>query len=180
MTASNFQASLDFVWRPGFDTPLEGYHTDPGDTGGGTKAGVIEATWATAVSQGLVKGRLVNATNAQLALVLRQNFWGSVCDALPDGLDFMLFNGRMMSGHYPWLFQQVLGFTGDDVDGYIGDETLSAVRAVDVPTFIGSLHGAHYAYLSTLACWPRFRGGWTTRLVAARALAVTLVKGSVK
>jgi lysozyme family protein len=108
MAAANFSAALTFVWRPGYD-PRDGYHITPGDAGGGTFGGVIEASWTKAVSQGLVSGRLKDATTQQLSMVLRENFWGSACDALPGGLDFALFNGRMMSGGYPKLFQQALG-----------------------------------------------------------------------
>jgi lysozyme family protein len=175
MTASNFQTALDFVWRPGFDSPLDGYHVTPGDTGGGTKAGVIEATWADAVRQGLVTGSLRNASNDQLALILRANFWGLACDELPGGIDFMLFNGRMMSGHYPKLLQQALGFIGNDVDGDIGPQTLKSFTGLDARTLIGSLHGAHIAYCESLASWPRFQGGWTARLVQARAVAESLI-----
>lgn len=172
---SNFPAALEFVWRDGFDSPADGYHVTLGDPGGGTFGGVIEATWATAVSKGLVSGSLRNASTEQLTAVLKMQFWGIACSALPNGVDLMLFNGRMMSGHYPFIFQTLLGFIGDDVDGDIGPMTLSKAVTVDPATFIRSLHGSHYAYLQTLTAWPKFGAGWTTRLKAVCTTALDMI-----
>ncbi len=175
MTAANFKPSLNFVWLPGYDSPLDGYHVTPGDSGGGTKGGVIQATWANAVRQGIVAGSLVKATNGQLSLVLEHDFWSTACDALPDGVDFLLFNGRMMSGRYPIIFQETLGFTGDDLDGFIGPASIAAAKAMDPTQLVEALCGAHLAYCSSLSAWPEFHGGWTKRLTAAKTLALSLL-----
>jgi lysozyme family protein len=168
MAAVNFPTALTFVWQPGYDTPDDGYHVTPGDPGNGTYGGVIEESWAMAVAHGLVSGRLRNASRAQLEAVLRFDFWGSACDALPPGLDLMLFNGRMMSGGYGGIFQSLLGLIGDDVDGGVGPKTLRFVPGRD------ALTGAHYAYLKRLPTWKKFEGGWTKRIVAARETALAL------
>lgn len=178
MSADNYLTGLNYVWQYQYDSPKQGYHVTPGDPGGGTKGGVIETTWAAAVERGLVTGLLIHATDDQLSLVLRQEFWGAACDALPSGVDFLLFNGRMMTGEYPHLFQSCLGFTGDDVDGDIGKETLDAAAGVDPFTFIEALTGLHYRYLSALQAWHEFEGGWTTRLKGAEKAAVKLIKPS--
>jgi lysozyme family protein len=172
----NFAAALNFVWRKGFDSPSDGYHVTPGDPGGGTFGGITEATWANAVGLGLVHGVLAHATIAQLSAILRSRFWGDACDAMPAGLDLLLFNGRMMSGRYPKLFQQGLGFTAPaDCDGAIGPETIAAAKARDAQTFIHAMTGIHYGYLSGLAPWVDFGGGWTKRLIAAREAALLLL-----
>ncbi len=176
MTAANYPAALDFVWRRGFDSPLDGYHVSPGDPGGGTFGGVIEATWADAVKTGLVEGTLAHATTAQLSTVLHTRFWGLTCDALPDGMDLLLFNGRMMSGRFPSLLQQCLGFFGNDVDNWIGPKSLKAVKSGDTRTLINAVTGAHFAYLSELRGWPSFRAGWTQRLGAARLVALAMAQ----
>lgn len=167
-----FQTALAFVWRRGFDSPLDGYHSTLGDTGGGTKGGVIEPTWRACVARGVVTGTLADATDAQLSAVLESECWGSVCAALPPALGFLLFNGRMMSGGYPKLFQQCLGVKGD---GVIGAETLAAARAADPGTLNRALFGVHYAYLTRLMSWPEFGDGWTTRLTAARDAAAAMI-----
>jgi lysozyme family protein len=174
---SNFDAFLTLVWALGNDDPADGYHITPGDTGLGTNGGVTEKTWAAALSRGLVTGPLKDATRDQLATVLQDGFWGSVCDALPGGLDLMFGNGRMMTGHYPELFQQALGFVGGDVDGLIGPMTLEAAHNADVTTLIRALTGIHYAYLSRLpvAEWKEFQGGWTRRLLGVQGVALKLL-----
>lgn len=175
MTAGNFEAALDFVWRPGFDNPKDGPHTSPGDPGGLTFGGITEATWAAAVSTGLVEdGPLSDATTTQLSSILHFKFWSSICDELPPGFDLALFNGRMMTGYFPRLFQQSLGLIGADVDGSIGPQCLALAESRAPGTFLDSLAGVHAAYLGRLSTWPRFGDGWTARIRAANAAARTL------
>jgi lysozyme family protein len=179
MTASNFQQSLDFVWAPGRDSPQDGPHTTTGDAGGATFGGVIQASWNDAVASGLVHGPLSEASRAQLSTVLRANFWGDACDALPPGLDLLLFNGRMMTGRFTQLFQQALGFMGpDEVDGCIGPVSLRAASLCDAATLINAVSGAHHAYLAGLPAWVEFGRGWTARLCAAQVLARAMAEAS--
>lgn len=175
MASSNFPAALALAWRPGFDSPRDGYHVTPGDAGGGTKAGVIEATWARAVERGLAHGALRDASDEQLSAVLRDACWGPACDALPGGLDLLLFNGRMMTGRYPHLFQQGLGLLGIQVDGAIGPVTLGRASGCHGETLIHALSGIHCAYLMNLAGWPMFGHGWLVRILAARDAALEMV-----
>lgn len=178
MSTSNFQSALTFVWRPEFDSPDQGYHVTPNDPGGGTYGGVIEATWAAAAHDGLVDGLLRDATRDQLAAVLRTKFWGPVCDALPAGIDLLMFNGRMMSGGYPKIFQSCLGLVGDDVDGDIGPQTMAVAASAAPATLANALTGAHYTYLRALFAWPDFGNGWTARLQAARQTALGMIRGA--
>lgn len=174
----NYPAALAFVWQPQFDSPSQGYHATPGDPGGGTYGGVIEQTWAHARAAGIVTGSLMGASQDQLSTVLRSLFWGSVCDELPAGVDLLMFNGRMMSGGFPRLFQQSLGLMGSDVDGWIGPDTLAAASGVHVPTFVNAVTGAHAAYLAALPTWGEFGNGWAARLKEAQA-AAWLLAGKV-
>lgn len=176
MSTINYPRALAFVWQPGFDSPADGYHVEPGDPGGGTKGGVIEDTWARAVRMGIVRGALRAATVGDLSAVLLATTWTATGDALPAGLDLLFFNGHMMSGEYPRLLQRALGFMGaDDVDGDIGAVTMAAVRAADPATLVNALSGIHYDYLTRLSGWLRDGGGWTARLKAARLAALALL-----
>lgn len=169
---ANFPAALAFVWGPGRDAP--GAHTSPHDPGGATNGGVIQATWDGAVRSGIALGTLAAATHEQLADVLQATCWGATCDALPHGIDLLMFDGRMLSGRFPRLFQQCLGYMGDDVDGWIGPETLKRVRSRDPETLIDAVCGVHCAYLAGLPIWPTFGHGWTARLKAVQAAAICL------
>ena len=173
----NFSAFLALVWPADgdFDSPLGGYHVTPGDPGGGTKGGVIEATWALYVARGVVTGTLQDATDPQLEAVLRADAWGSVGDALPGGLDVLIANGRMMTGHYAAIVEQCLGWTGADVNNSIGPNDMKRLGGSDTRTLIEALHGNHYRYLASLTTWGEFGDGWTRRLVAARDVALHLV-----
>jgi lysozyme family protein len=177
MTARNFQSALTFVWAPGRDSPADGYHVTPNDPGGGTLGGVIEATWEAAAHRGLVTGQLRTATRDQLATILKDQYWGPVCDALPTGIDLLMFNGSMMSGGYHKIFQSCLGLMGDDVDGDIGPQTMAVAASAAPATLANALTGAHYTYLRALFAWPDFGKGWTTRLMAARVAALGMIRG---
>ena len=171
----NFPTALDFVWLPSNDDPGQGYHVTPGDPGAGTFGGITEATWQAALAMGIVKGSLMMATRDQLSLILRTLYWGSVCDALPAGVDLVVFNGRMMSGGYPHLFQLCVGFTGNDVDGWIGPDTIAAARGLDAKTLIHAQCGMHWGYLFSLPTFGMFGKGWTKRIVAAKAAGLALL-----
>lgn len=172
---NNFDACLAFVWRPGHDCPSDGTVTTPGDPGGATHGGVTQATWDHALAVGLVHGTLADATLEKLADVLEATCWRPICPAVPAGLDLMLFNGCMLTGSYRRITQQCLGLVGADVDGWIGPITLGKINRAHPPTLIDALTGAHYAYLHDLrGLWPRFGTGWTSRILAARALAQTM------
>ena len=175
MASSNFPAALALAWRPGFDSPRDGYHVTPGDAGGGTKGGVTAATWAHALERGLVAGTLAAATDEQLSVVLRDAAWGPACDALPAGLDLLVFNGRMMTGAYARLFQQGLGLLGVQVDGAIGPLTIGRAGGCHAETLIQALSGIHCAYLTGLSAWPVFGHGWLVRILAARDAALEMV-----
>jgi lysozyme family protein len=176
---ANFAACLAFVWRSGFDSPADGYHVTPGDPGGGTKGGVTHATWAQAAAAGIVKGSLADATEEQLSAVLRTLYWGKACDVLPIGVDLLLFNGQMMSGHFPCLLQQCCGFVGSEsVDGWIGPLSLARIASREPETLIDAVTGVHAAYLSTLEAFPRFAGGWLKRLRACQTTAIEMVNAA--
>lgn len=176
----NFPAGLALIWQPGFDDPADGYHVTPNDPGKGTSGGVIQVTWDAAVDAGIVSGLLVKASTAQLKLVLQNKFWGTLCDKLPNGLDVLYFNGTVMSGHFPKIVQQCLGFMGDDeVDGDIGPITLKAIRAAHTATLIRAISGAHYQYLTTLAIWKLEQGGWTHRLRLVQSAALALADSAL-
>jgi len=178
----NFQNFLNLVWPADgdFDSPKSGYQITPGDPGGGTKGGVIEATWNQYVTNGLVSGSLQNATDSQLETVLHADVWGTVGDNLPSGLDVLVANGRMMTGRYGEILQQCLGFIGSDVDNDIGPITLSAAELAEPETLISALHGNHWRYLSGLSTWSLFGHGWTRRLIAAREASLKLVNTQSK
>ncbi len=175
---ANFPAALAFVWAPGRDSPVDGYHVTPNDPGGATFGGVTQATWDNAVQTGVVAGALEHASIAQLTAVMKKKFWDPYCAELSTGVDLLCFNGCMMTGRYPSLFQETLGMVNGSVDGWIGKHTQAAAAHSDPATLIMAVHGIHDAYLRTLSAWPLFGGGWSARLEAARLAALQLIAKS--
>lgn len=174
----NFPKFIALVWPDNgdFDSPKQGYHVTPGDTGGGTKGGVIEATWRHYRDAGLVTGALADASDVQLMTVLRAAAWGAVGDELPAGLDILIANGRMMTGAYGAIVEQCLGWTGAAVDGEIGPHDMQRLGVSNRRTLIEAIHGNHWRYLHGLSTWDIFGVGWTRRIVAARDAALALVQ----
>lgn len=172
-TSDPFATSLAFVWKFQYDSPGQGYHCDPRDPGAGTKGGVIEKTWQDCVARGIVSGSLRTATNDQLAAVLRFKCWGKECAQLPGSTGFLLFNGRMMTGHYTWILQGCLGVPED---GSFGPKTMSAAQAADPAKLNDMLLPAHLKYLKMLPVWQFYGHGWTTRLVDAHTTAASIIK----
>ena len=165
------RVALPFVWQKNYDSPRQGYHADPRDTGGGTKGGVIETTWHACAARGLVTGTLAAASDEQLATVLRAACWQPFCDALPPWIAFLLFNGRMMSRQYVNVLQRGLGIPAD---GDFGEQTLAAARAAD-PACNAVIGIAHLTYLRTLWNWNVYGGGWANRILDAHVTAAGLV-----
>jgi lysozyme family protein len=172
MVASSFQPSLAFVWRPENDGQPD--HTDPGDSGGETNMGVTIASWNDAVAAGLVSGTLAAASNDDLALILRKNYWDACqCDALAAGDDLAVFNFGMAAG--PGRAERILqSVVGVAVDGVIGPVTLAAVAAQPPQMLIATFTAAEETFYTHCAGAPLFLRGWDRRAEDCKALALQL------
>jgi lysozyme family protein len=157
------------VQRPDFDG--QGIHDTKGDAGSWTSRGVTLAVYA---AYRAMHGRpvttvadLAAATLDELALVGRTMFWNVVqADHLWVGLDWMVADRAFGSGPgiAGKLLQQALGFTGRDVDGGIGPQTLKAVNAVaDRDAFLTVFNQKNLDFLAGLIEFPEFGRGWDRR-----------------
>jgi lysozyme family protein len=75
------------------------------------------------------------------------------------------------------LLQQALGFTGDELDGSIGPETLAAAEKFDARNLVNNLADRQAAYYRSLPDFPIFGTGWLNRTEARRDAALTMIKG---
>lgn len=82
--------------------------------------------------------------------------------------DFGVNSGTGRSIRYS---QSVVGVS---VDGVLGPITLAAINAFDPAGFINGLCNRRLAFLQGLPTWPRFGGGWGSRVVDLRNYALNL------
>lgn len=170
----NWEASLDFVWRPENDG--QPYHVDAHDSGGGTNMGITEETWAEAVRHGLVKeGPLATAKRDELSLILRVNYWRAcACDYLPDGVDLVVFDMAMVAGvgRAAAILQTVLQV---EVDRDIGRKTEQAAFRFAPYGLINTLTTDDERYFAGLRAFTWFGRGWDNRAEACRQVAAALL-----
>ena len=175
---SNFPACLSFTLEQ-----EDGFSNAPDDPGGNTNQGITLATFQSFTSN-------PNATPADLRAmtattrdtIYATRYWLPIRgDDLPAGLDLMCFDEAVNAGpaRSVTLLQRALGFTGADVDGVIGPDTLGCADTRDLPMLLTTLGAAQADYYRSLAGFPMFGDGWLARcarrLAAAQQLATRQV-----
>ncbi len=167
---ANWPRSLDFVWE------FDGLRNDsaPGEKFT-TGYGVTAMTWAEAVAVGCVQGKLTDATQADCGKVLHDLFWARLdCDALPSGVDLVVFNSGMVAGvnHAARLAQRIAGV---DEDGDIGPLTLLAIKGMHPIPFTTAFTAGDERFFSGLHNAPLFLAGWDRRANEACRAALKLI-----
>jgi lysozyme family protein len=172
----NFARSLERV------LVHEGGKVDhPKDPGGRTNQGVIQRVY---------DGYRKNAkkplqdvylmTDAERDEIYRRQYWAAVQgDRLPDGVDYVVFDGAVNSGpgqSIKWL-QRALGI---DADGVIGAVTLQAVASFgDYDELINQICDRRMAFLKALKTWATFGKGWQRRVDGVQQAGQAWATGSV-
>ena len=162
--------ALSFVWGPGRD--CDGYHVTDHDSGAGTNLGVTEATWAAAVARGIVTGALKDAQPWQCGRVLKRMFWDVCrCDDLGPGIGLVVFNMAMVSGprEASLILQRVVGA---DEDGFIGEKTVAAAKAMDACDVLKLLTTRDEEFFAGLVSAKWFLKGWDARAEACYAAGI--------
>lgn len=143
-----------------------GFVNHPRDPGGATNNGVTQIVYdAYRDSIGLPQRSVRYIEAAEVRVIYQNQYWAAVrADALPDGLDYAVFDfavnsGPMRSGRF---LQAQLGVKQD---GHIGLVTITAAREVnDVEGLIERLCAARLAWMRTLSTWEVFGVGWARRV----------------
>ena len=74
--------------------------------------------------------------------IARAFYWRPVGgDALPDGVDLMMFDFAFNAGiaRAGRMLQQIAGLAGDDLDGDIGPRSLAAIASAPLPTITSAI-----------------------------------------
>ncbi len=177
--APAFRYGMRFIFLPEQD----GHQQDsaPGETFR-TSWGVTQPTWDDAVSKGIVRGDLANATQAQAGNVMLALFFNAMrLSSLPTAVGFCLFCDATLTGpgHVAALLQRLVGMTGRDIDGVIGDHTLAAVnRWIDVhgqTALVDAIIKADLIYLAALRNAPKYGRGWRRRELEQQVIAHEII-----
>lgn len=137
---------------------------DPHDSGGATKYGITIHTLRRWRGQDVTEADVRALTKDEATRIYFSFYWNRVRgDDLPPGLDFAVFDFAVHAGvrRASEFLQRILGVT---VDGIIGQETVAAAQAADVPSVIRQLCANRLAFLQRLRNWERYRNGWTRRV----------------
>ncbi len=157
-----------------------GYVDHPSDPGGATNMGITRKTlarWRKVTPwTGLPKAAVEALTRDEAALIYRAQYWNTArAGAMPAGVDLALFDFAVNSGsdRAARVLQAALRVAAD---GEIGPVTLAAVDAADPKRLVNDLCDRRLAFLRRLASFSVFGRGWTRRVAAIRAAALTDVK----
>jgi lysozyme family protein len=175
--ADDFDACLAFTLKQ-----EGGYSDDPADPGGATNMGITLATyrqWADDPNLGPLQVQDISERTARA--IYRSLYWNPLrADALPAGVDLSVFDMGANAGIWgsARLLQRALGFTGEEVDGCVGPETLGAAAKCDPRTLVDDLAERQAAYYRSLSDFPSFGRGWLNRTAARREAALAMIGGA--
>lgn len=176
---ANFPACVSFTLLPSNDG--QPCHITPGDTGGATAYGITRATLSRWMLSPASVDDVKNLTVEKTRAIYQGFYWNTISgDSLPYGVDLMVFDHGVLAGEGEASreLQQVVGLTGDDVDGHIGPITLAAVHSRDPVDLVAALHRRQEMYYRMCANFPLFGNGWLARLTR-RVEAATLMLSPV-
>lgn len=160
-----------------------GYSNHPQDPGGATMKGVTQRVYdAYRKRKGLATRSVKGIQKNELFDIYDLQYWDAVKgDQLPDGVDYVVFDGAVNSGvsqSVKWL-QRALGplYKGN-IDGNLGQGTLAALAAVNNhDALIDRICDQRMAFLRALKTWPVFGKGWSDRVRDVRAAGKAWASG---
>ncbi|UVK49538.1 glycoside hydrolase family 108 protein (plasmid) [Mesorhizobium sp. AR07] len=121
-------------------------------------------------------------TTDELNDIYDKQYWDAVKgDLLPDGVDYVVFDGAVNSGpgrSIMWLQQALRPVYTGKIDGVIGLGTLIALKAVnDNDALIDRICDARMSFLRRLSTFATFGKGWTARVKEVRAIGKAWATG---
>lgn len=179
----NFEKSLAVVLKY-----EGGYSNHPRDPGGVTLEGIIQRVYDGYRKR---KGRPTRPLTrdmrgrpdwiAERNEIYRSQYWDAVRgDALPAGVDLLLFDSAVNSGPFQgakWLQREL---RLNDVDGHIGEGTLAAANDnADHDLLIAGVAARRLGMLQHLSTWDAFGKGWSARVGNVKTIAQAWATGSV-
>ncbi|MER9206830.1 glycoside hydrolase family 108 protein [Mesorhizobium sp. M0771] len=160
-----------------------GYSNNKRDPGGPTMKGVTQRVYdAYRKGKGQATRSVKSISTDELNEIYDRQYWDAVKgDQLPDGVDYVLFDGAVNSGpgRSIMFLQQALRplYTGR-IDGVMGIGTLTALKAVnDNDALIDRICDARMNFLRHLSTFAVFGKGWSARVREVRAIGISWATG---
>jgi lysozyme family protein len=175
--ADSFDVCLAFTLRA-----EGGYVNDSADPGGATNMGITLATYREWSDNPVLGPAQVQAMTERTAqAIYRSLYWNPLrADALPTGVDLTVFDMGVNAGIWrsARLLQRALGFTGEEVDGCVGPETLAAAEQCDARSVVDDLAQRQAAFYRSLPDFPTFGDGWLARTRERQSAALAMIGGT--
>lgn len=167
----------DFIKALEYIRQDEGDYVDhPRDPGGATNMGITQATYDLfRTTSGKATRPVKDIGEREVEIIYRVNYWTRIRgDQLPHKWAYLVMDYAVHSGCSMAVkrVQEVLGFTGDDVDGKMGPKTIGALNAPavrDSAALMGAYLDLRLKRLKDLPTWGVFGHGWSNRLAKVRA-----------
>ncbi|MFG1371778.1 glycoside hydrolase family 108 protein [Xanthobacter oligotrophicus] len=159
-----------------------GYSNHPDDPGGPTMKGIIQRVYdGYRRGKGLAVRPVREIEEDELQDIYRRQYWDAIrADELPEGIDYVVFDGAVNSGpgqSVKWL-QRALDLPAD---GEIGAVTLAAARTAagtGPARLVEDICDRRLAMLKALRTWPVFGHGWGRRVEDVRKAGKAWATGS--
>lgn len=166
-----------------FDSSLEftlaeegGYSDHPTDPRLATNYGITLARLRRFVrDSGLGRDDIRYVPCATVRALYLADFWNRTrCDALPPGIDLMVFDHAVNAGpdRAGRALQLASGHKRTDIDGAVGPDTLGRVALSDTLTLLDALTAMQRTSYRQMAAYGLFGEGWLARLGRRRARAL--------
>jgi lysozyme family protein len=115
---------------------------------------------------------------ATVRAVYMADYWNRTrCDALPSGIDLMMFDHAVNVGpdRASRSLQLAVGRKRSEIDGAVGPDTLSRMTLTDTLTLLDALTAMQRTSYRQMAAFGLFGDGWLARLDRRRAKALELM-----
>jgi lysozyme family protein len=168
---NNFPRSLELVLKE-----EGGYVWDKRDPGGETMMGVTRNAWSTWLKRPINDGEMAKLTIQDVTPFYKALYWGSLCDNLPLGLDYLIFDASVNigRGRAIELLQMALGCVPD---GSIGPNTLKAILNSKIENTINQYCTQKELYYKGLKQFPIYGTGWLARVSRSKTNAMGMLNG---
>ncbi|MGS4947428.1 glycoside hydrolase family 108 protein [Meridianimarinicoccus sp. RP-17] len=145
---------------------------DPKDPGGATNMGITIGTLAQWRGGSVTPDDVLALSQDEAMEIYRAWYWTQPgIGRLPVGIDRAVFDFAVHSGagRAIMALQRVLEVADD---GRLGQISYAAAAKADPIKTVERLIAGRKLFLSRLSIWPRYRNGWTARLIELQAAAL--------